>query len=344
MVYVDIMRIFKDDYFNKRKETLNKNHVYRNHINKFIEYLSLPEVKLSDIPTRINREVVEECIKYYHDKGELNSRSTMESHLESVKSFYDYLSETGKATDIFSDYSYSKFKDDIVEKYSLLEPVERGIYNCEDIKTILINLDKTIDNFQGESAGIREEERHLQRILLRLFIKITLIAPAKKSVITNIKKSDIKIGYKKLHINDIDINIPCGLSRDICAAIKYAESKNKEPIKESDNLFEYLYKHKGKFRVESLNAWFYNIARDFGVLENERKDKKTLAVEPIKNMVIQMMVDNMINPVFISKIAGLTLSMIEATYYPKDWNLKYEEDINKCINKSIAQNDYYCYV
>ena len=231
MVYVDIMRIFKDDYFNKRKETLNKNHVYRNHINKFIEYLSLPEVKLSDMPTRINREVVEECIKYYHDKGELNSRSTMESHLESVKSFYDYLSETGKATDIFSDYSYSKFKDDIVEKYSLLEPVERGIYNCEDIKTILINLDKTIDNFQGESAGIREEERHLQRILLRLFIKITLIAPAKKSVITNIKKSDIKIGYKKLHINDIDINIPCGLSRDICAAIKYAESKNKEPIK-----------------------------------------------------------------------------------------------------------------
>ena len=57
-----------------------------------------------------------------------------------------------------------------------------------------------------------------------------------------------------------------------------------------------------------------------------------------------MMVDNMINPVFISKIAGLTLSMIEATYYPKDWNAKYEEDINRSINKSIAQNDDYCYV
>ena len=78
--------------------------------------------------------------------------------------------------------------------------------------------------------------------------------------------------------------------------MKYAESKNKAPIKE--------------------------------------------AVEPIKNMVIQMMVDKMINPVFISKIAGLTLTMIKATYYPKNWNAKYEED----INKSIAQNDYYCYV
>ncbi len=74
------------------------------------------------------------------------------------------------------------------------------------------------------------------------------------------------------------------------------------------------------------------------------KDKKTLAMESIKNMVTKMMVDNMINPVFISKIAGLTLTMNEATYYPKDWSDKREEDINKCINKSIAQNDYYCYV
>lgn len=226
----------------------------------------------------------------------------------------------------------------------MLESAERGIYDCKDIKTVLINLDKVIDNFQDGSAGIREEERHLQRIILRLFIKLTLIAPAKKSVITSIKKSDITEEYKKLFINGIDVNIPCGLSRDLCAALRYAESKNKEPIKEGENFFEYIYKYKGKFRVESLNTWFYNIAQDFGVMENECKDKKTLAVEPIKNMVIQMMVDNMINPVFISKIAGLTLTMIEATYYPKDWNAKYEEDINRCINKSIAQNDYYCYV
>lgn len=341
---MDVMPKYMDEFFEERGDLLNKNHVYRNHIKKFIDFLSLPEVQLSNAPARINISVVEACIKYYHDKGELNSRSTMESHLESVKSFYDYLSDTGKAVDIFSNYSYSKFKDDIVEKYSLLEPTERGTYDCEDIKTILLKLDKAIDDFQDESAGIREEERHLQRIILRLFIKLTLIAPAKRGVITSIKKADIKKEFKKLSINGIDVNIPCGLSRDLRVALKYAESKNKEPIKEEDKIFEYLYKYKGSFRVESLNSWFYNIAQDFGVMENERKDKKTLAVEPIKNMVIQMMVDNMINPVFIAKIAGLTLSMIEATYYPKDWNAKYEEDINKCINKSIAQNDYYCYV
>lgn len=185
---MDVMQKFKNEFFEERKDLLSKNHVYRNHINKFVKYLNLPDVQLSNAPARININIVEECIKYYHNGGELNSRSTMESHLESVKSFYDYLSETGKATDIFSDYNYSKFKDEIVEKYSLLESVERGSYKCEDIKTILIELDKAIDNFQNESAGIREEERHLQRIILRLFIKLTLIAPAKRGVITNIKK------------------------------------------------------------------------------------------------------------------------------------------------------------
>ena len=51
---MDIMHMFRDEYFDKRKEILKKNHVYRNHINKFIDYLSLPEVKLSDKPTRSN--------------------------------------------------------------------------------------------------------------------------------------------------------------------------------------------------------------------------------------------------------------------------------------------------
>ena len=57
-----------------------------------------------------------------------------------------------------------------------------------------------------------------------------------------------------------------------------------------------------------------------------------------------MMVDNMINPVFISKISGITLSMIESIYYPEGWNLKYEEDLNKSVNKAIAQNEYYSYI
>lgn len=94
----------------------------------------------------------------------------------------------------------------------------------------------------------------MQRIILRLFIKLTLIAPAKRSVITSIRKKDIKDEYKKLSINGINVNISCGLSRDLCAALKYAESKNREPIKEKDNIFEYLYKYK---QWNQLKIWSF---------------------------------------------------------------------------------------
>ena len=41
----------------------------------------------------------------------------MESHLESVKSFYDYLNETGKTKDIFNsmNMSYEKYKGILLE-------------------------------------------------------------------------------------------------------------------------------------------------------------------------------------------------------------------------------------
>ena len=340
---MNIMTLYRDDYFDKSTDLKNNNNDYCKYITKFIDYLCLPEVSLSDTPTRISVDEVEACIKYYYRKGEFNSRLLVETFLEAVKSFYDYLGNAGKTINIFSELNYSKFKYEIIEKYNLLESTEMGKYNCEDIKNFLFNLDKEIDSFQNEFIEL-EDEKHLQKIILRLFIKINLIAPAKKSVIIDIKKSDIREEFKKLYINGVEINITCGLSRDLRDAIKYVESKYGDTIKESDNLFEYLYRHNGEFQLENLDIWFFNATQKFGLMEDERRGKKTLSVEPIRNMVIQMMADNMINPLFISKITGITVSMIEKSYYSKDLKVKYENDINKCINKSVAQNDYYCYI
>ena len=86
---MDIMLKFRNEFFEEHKDLLSKNHVYRNHITNFIKYLSLPDVHLPNAPARIYINVIEECIRYYHNKGELNSRSTKESHLESVINFYD---------------------------------------------------------------------------------------------------------------------------------------------------------------------------------------------------------------------------------------------------------------
>ena len=83
MYDVDVMVKYRDQFYHECSDIVERSHVYRNHINKFIEYLSQPEVNLVDSPTMIDKHTVEDCIGYYHEKGEINTRATMESHLES---------------------------------------------------------------------------------------------------------------------------------------------------------------------------------------------------------------------------------------------------------------------
>lgn len=325
------MEQLMNNYFESNNELLNRNHVYRNHLKKFVNYLKLEESDLLDDLLSIDNEVIKRCAIYYHNKGYMNSSATTISYIDSVKSFYKFLYEKEGIPDIFYGNNYKKIKEEIISECNLTNSSERGFYNEKEIEKILLKLDEAINDFESDMAGIREEERHLQRIILRLFIKLTLIAPAKRSIITSIKKSDFTEDYKKLSINGIDVNIPCSLSRNLCVALKYAESKNGESIKEDNNIFEYLYRYKGKFADTFLNSWFYNVAKDFKVLKNERKDKRTLAVEPIRNMAIQTMIKNKVNPIAISDITGLNLNSLKKIYGEEQ--IDSSEEINKMNSK-----------
>ena len=334
------MERYKNMYFEDCAELLKNKHSYRKHVDKFIEYLK--EVGLENRPKAIDKKVVEDCIGYYRlERGELNTRSTMEAHLEALKSFYDYLSRTDKLPDIFTDYDYKDYKEAIVKKYELSEPVERGSFKCNEIIKILSATEELIEQSLEENLGVRDEERYLQRMIMRLFIKIKLIAPAKRNVIGQIKRSDFEENYKILKINGIKINIPCGLSRDIIQAIRYAEGKNGKRIGKTDRFFEFIYRYKGKFMDESLNTWFLNLLRDIGYIEET--NRRTYPVEPIRNGAISIMVANMVNPLLISKITGIGFSRLETQYY-STMKSEYEDYLNKNINKAIAQNEYYSFI
>lgn len=334
------MERYKNMYFEDCAELLKNKHSYRKHVDKFIEYLK--EVGLENRPKAIDKEVVEDCIGYYRlERGELNTRSTMEAHLEALKSFYDYLSRTDKLPDIFTDYDYKDYKEAIVKKYELSEPVERGSFKCSEIIEILAATEELIDQSLEEKSGIRDEERYLQRIIMRLFIKITLIAPAKRKVVGQIRMKDLEENFKILNINEIKINIPCGLSRDIIQAIRYAEDKNGKQIEKTDKIFEFIYRYKGKFMDESLNTWFLNLLQDIGYIE--KTNRRTYPVEPIRNGAISIMVNNMVNPLLISKITGIGFSRLETQYY-STMKSEYEDYLNRNINKAIAQNEYYPFI
>ena len=101
------MERYRDMYFNDCIDLLKNKHSYRKHVDKFINYLKV--IELDDRPRVIDKGVVEDCIGYYSlEKGELNTRSTMEAHLEALKSFYDYLSRTDKLPDIFTTKSIKR--------------------------------------------------------------------------------------------------------------------------------------------------------------------------------------------------------------------------------------------
>ena len=132
MYDVDVMVKYRDQFYHECSDIVERSHVYRNHINKFIEYLSQPEVNLVDSPTMIDKHTVEDCIGYYHEKGEINTRATMESHLESLKKFYIYLSETGKSKDIFAKITnYGEFKNNIVINIAFPLSEYNGAQNAE---------------------------------------------------------------------------------------------------------------------------------------------------------------------------------------------------------------------
>ena len=107
----------------------------------------------------------------------------------------------------------------------------------------------------------------------------------------------------------------------------YKENKLEGNVYFNDNIFEYLYRCKGKFADTFLNGWFYNAAKDSKVLKNERKNKKTLPVEPIRNMVIHTMIENKVDPIAVSDITGLGLNSLEKIY--REYKIDSGEEINK---------------
>ncbi|MEG0654915.1 MAG: hypothetical protein RR463_07655 [Hydrogenoanaerobacterium sp.] len=56
------------------------------------------------------------------------------------------------------------------------------------------------------------------------------------------------------------------------------------------------------------------------------------------------MVERMVNPASISKISGIKIATLEATYYNNIENFNYTKNIDDDINWEIAKNDYYHYI
>lgn len=320
------------------EEYLNFDNTYKNHIKKFITYIL--RINKGDKPTKIELKDVSNCIEYYKQKGQINTVSSMENHIEGIKSFYKFLVSKSWTTDIFNEiYDYQGYKAYLVKKYNLAEAQEREYFDTQTIQLILNELENYfILNDISKLSG-QKRKRYKNYLILRVFIKLSLIAPTKRAIICNLKRSDFGIDFRTLRINGVTINIPNGLRIELKVSISYIEKLKNKKIKNDDNILSFL--DDEVFRPEYLNTWFCNLIKEYQIL-NIPSSKTTYSVEVLRNSVIVQLIKKEVDLALISKVSGISISSLENKYFKVR---EYEpQDIDRLINEGIAKNAYFVYL
>ncbi|KON69119.1 integrase [Peribacillus butanolivorans] len=317
---------------------LKSDKTYENHINKYVTYIL--KIDKGDKPTKIDTNDVENCIGYYKELGKINTISSMENHIEGIKSFYKFLVSKAWATDIFSGiYDYQGYKSNLAQKFNLAESEEREYFDNLTIKAILENLDKYFEVNNLSNLRGQKKKRYKNYLILRIFVKLSLIAPAKRSKVCDLRKKDFSFDFRTLNINDLMINIPNGLRRDLITSINLVQQLKNNQINENDKVLSYI--DEEVFQAENLNRWFCNFLKEYNIL-NIPDSKTTYSVEVLMNSGIAELIKKGVDSAFISMVSGISISSLEKKYFKIR---QYEpEDINRLINEGLAKSSYFVYV
>jgi len=332
------MEKWRDGYYKEMGTT------YKNHVNKFVDYLK--HIGKADMPNMVTLDDVRNCVGHYVKYGTLRAIGTMESHLESLKSFYDYLLKTGKSQDIFSQMNYEEFKNNLSIQFHLAEKIGRETFSVETMIDILSKLDNYLEVDYYKLNGTQVQNRYLNWTALSLFIKLTLVAPAKRQVIGNLRFSDFGEDLRSVVVNEIELAIPNSLRRDLKNAIELAKNIGNESIKADDEIFKFIIIG-SNFSEESLNRWFCSFIKDqhiVGINEIDN-EKDTYPVEPIQKTAISNMVKGKANLAYISKVSGIKIGRLEEAYHDEIFEIDQQQPpVSEAIDWEIRKSRYYSYI
>lgn len=317
---------------------------YKNHVKKFIDYLK-DIIKKADTPNNITIDDVRNCVGHYVRLGSILSISSMELHLESLKHFYDYLLNTGKSKDIFSQMNYEEYKNDLSEQFQLVEKVGRETFSVETMKDILSKLDYYLEIDYFTLVGKQLEKRYIHVSVLNLFIKLTLIAPAKRQVIGKLKYSAFSENFRTVTVNNVEVSIPNSLRHDIKNALKLTEKICNRSIKYNEQIFKYIIG--ANFSEEDINRWFCSFIKDQHIvgIDDIDNERNTYAIEPVMKTAISNMVKEMANLAYISKISGIKIATLEETYYEEIFEINLRQpSVGESIDWEIRKSGYYSYI
>lgn len=322
---------------------------YENHVRKFVSYLV--EHDLANRPTEIRREQLENCVEFWVKAGNIKSYNSLSNHLESIKAFYNYLILQGKATkNLVPSAGYAEFKKNLANRLKLKDGIEREWLDNDEIKNILDKLDEYFEITNYSILGKHESGRYVYRMALRIYLKICLIAPAKKNILYNLKIKDFKNGFRIVIVNGIDILIPNGLRYNIIHTLKFIENIFHLIPQQTDCLFPFINECAGtkdnQGKGTKLNNCFANFLKEYNFLD-VAPECDSYPVEIISNTTIYNLIIQGTNPYYISQITGTAISRLESKYYKKLDTLR-ELRSNKSaqmeLNNSISNCEYYQYI
>lgn len=218
---------------------------------------------------------------------------------------------------------YEEYKKYLINKYELAEKVSREIFSVETMKDLLAKLDGELEKDYFKIRGNQDRKRHIYYMALTLFIKITLIVPAKRQVIGNITLNNFDRDLRKININGVEVSVPNSLRKNITSSIKLRKKISNIKIEKNENIFKYIIQ--GRFTEEKLNQWFCTFIKSHDVIGIQKPSDEctTYAIEPIMKTAISNLVKGMANLAYISKISGIKISRLEETYYEELFNEDY---------------------
>lgn len=298
-------------------------YMYINHTGKFVKYIE--SINYGDRVVDITEEQLKGSVEEYNKKGDILSINTMEAHLNALKDFFGYLFKKGIANNIFKDIKdYNEFRAQIIEHNHLVEGHARGYLEQDTVKSLL-------DYFNFS----KNNKKYVNMVMINFFFKITLLIPAKKKVISNLKVGDFSDNFDSIKVNGITVKLPRALTNDIIGEI----SKLDREISK-DDIFLKLFFNSGAYIETVFNTPFYYALKESGYDVSECKSA-SFSVECIRNTGIINLAMNGTDIYSIRILSGISLGSLDKILKEYVPNYKKIEDMNIKINKEICQLDYY---
>lgn len=217
---------------------------------------------------------------------------------------------------------------------------------------LLTSLDAYIANFEDIFKKIEVREPiYFEMLIVRLFIKLSLILPLRTSQMLTATLSNIQNSTNRsLTYNGVNVKIPNNLRKEIFHTLDYALRRYNKTYNTNHGLFVFLYSCLNMDAKPSvINLTLPKIYKELNIpelLEQKFGGKKRTYIYPAecyKMTAISNMLESGVNILYLAQLTGLDIRTLVAPFDIHNKIIPFD-NVSIDINKSLITCDYYEYL